>query len=62
MSKFIKIAGIIGIAALAVAAKQLSFPGVTGAAPSFTAAPSVSPAELTRGIGPLPETQIDSLY
>jgi hypothetical protein len=62
MSKFIKIATIVGIAALAIAAKQLSSSGLTGAVPSLTAASSISPAELTRGVGPLPETQIDSLY
>lgn len=64
VSKLIKIAAILGIAALVIAAKQLSSLGTDGAVPalSATTATSISPAELTRGVGPLAETQIDSLY
>ena len=64
VSKLIKIAAILGIAALVIAAKQLSSPGTDGSVPALTVttATSISPAELTRGVGPLPETQVDSLY
>jgi hypothetical protein len=63
VSKLIKIAGILGIAALVIAAKQLSPLGI-GTVPTVaaTAATSISPADLMRGVGPLPETQIDSLF
>lgn len=64
MSKFIKIATILAIAALVVAAKQMSSPGTNGTAPSLaaTTGSSISPADLTRGVGPLAETQVDSFY
>lgn len=62
MSKFIKIATILAIAGLAVAAKQLSSPSADGTGPSVAATASISPADLMRGIGPLAETQVDSLY
>lgn len=64
MSKLIKIATILAIAALVVAAKQMSFSGIDGTVPSLaaTTGSSISPADLTRGVGPLPETQVDSFY
>lgn len=64
MSKLIKIATILAIAVLVVAAKQMSFTGTDGTAPSLAATPgsSISPADLTRGVGPLPETQVDSFF
>ena len=63
MSKRIKIAAILGIAALVIAARQLSSSGADRSVAALTATTtSISPAELTRGVGPLPETQIDSLY
>ena len=64
MSKLIKIAAILGIAALVIAAKQLSSSGTDGSVPALaaTTATSISPADLMRGVGPLPETQVDSLY
>jgi hypothetical protein len=62
VSKLVKIAGVLAIAVFVVAAKQLSSGGTQGTVPSFTAASSISPAELTRGVGPLRETQVDRLY
>ena len=60
MSKLIKVALILAVAAVAIAAKQLTAPGTDKAA--LAPAASVSPAALTHSAGPLPETQIDSLY
>jgi hypothetical protein len=45
-----------------MAAKQFTSPGTDKTALSLTPAASVSPAALTHSAGPLPETQIDSLY
>lgn len=63
MSKFMKIAAILAVAALAIAAKQFSSPATNGAGTfAATATSSISPVELMRGVGPLPHTQVDSLF
>ena len=58
MSKFVKLALIIAIAAVAMAAKQLMPSG----GDKVAAAVSVSPAELTRVVGPLRESKVESLF
>jgi len=60
MSKLIKIAVILAVAAVAIAAKQIATPGTDNAAVS--SASSVSPAELTKRAGPLPELKIENLF
>jgi hypothetical protein len=62
MSKLIKLALILAVAAVAMAAKQFSSPSTDKAALSLMPAASISPAALTHSAGPLPETKIDSLY
>ncbi len=64
MSKILKVAAILGVAVVVIAAKQFSSPNADKSAIALSAAPasSVSPEELMRDIGPLRETQIDSLY
>jgi hypothetical protein len=64
MSKFAKVALIIAIAAVAMAAKQFISPDEQKLTSAVSATPgaSISPAELTRAAGPLPETKIDSLF
>ena len=58
MSKAAKIALIFAIAAVAIAAKQFVAPvGDTTTAQARPA--SISPAELTRWVGPLEETRVD---
>ena len=62
MSKLVKIAIIIGTAALLIAAKQtLPFYSADSAVPS-TARLSIAPGEMMRTIGPLPPTLVDSYY
>ncbi len=64
MSKFAKLALIIAIAAVAMATKQFMSPGEDKAATMDSATPavSVSPEELMRAAGPLPETKLESLF
>jgi len=59
MSKFAKLALIIAVAAIAMAAKQFMPSGGDKVA---IAAISISPAELTRVVGPLRESKVESLY
>jgi hypothetical protein len=63
MSKLVKIAVILAVAAVAIAARQLS-PSVDMSAEAQLLAPasSVSPAEFMHRAGPLPETQVDSYF
>jgi hypothetical protein len=61
MSKLVKITVILAIAAVAIAAKQLS-PTPTGTPPWLPPAASVSPAELMQRAGPLPETEVASYF
>jgi hypothetical protein len=60
MSKLIKVAVILAVAVVAIAAKQFASPGADKATPS--SASSVSPAELTKSVGPLPELKIENLF
>ena len=60
MSKFIKVALILAVAAVAIAAKQYTWPDAKRAAES--SATQVSPSELMHKSGPLPETKVDSYY
>jgi hypothetical protein len=64
MSKLIKIAAILAIAAVAIAAKQLTAPGVDMSAEAqlVTPATSVAPMEMMRKVGQLPETKVDSHF
>jgi hypothetical protein len=52
MSKIAKLALVFAIAVVAMAAKQFIAPGEE----------RVSPAELMRVAGPLPETKVEDLY
>jgi hypothetical protein len=61
MSKLMKVAVILAVAAVAIAAKQLSSPTTDTAAVS-TPASSVSPSEITHRAGQLPELKIENLF
>ena len=59
MSKLVKIAIIIGTAALLIAAKQV-VPLYSSDSAAFSAARlSIAPTEMMRAIGPLPPTPVD---
>jgi hypothetical protein len=60
MSKLIKLALILAIAAVAMAATRLTPPG-DRKAPAAAAA-SISPSELTRAVGALEETHIETFF
>jgi hypothetical protein len=62
MSKLIKVALILAVAAVAIAAKQLTSAEVDMSAEAQLVTPSasVAPLELMRKAGQLPETQVDS--
>jgi hypothetical protein len=64
MSKLIKIAVILAVAAVAIAAKQFVSPDVDMSAEAklLTPAPSVAPLELMRKAGQLPATKVDSHF
>jgi hypothetical protein len=62
MSKLIKIAVILAVAAVAIAAKQLAAPATDKAALSLAPASSIEPVELMHRSGPLPETKVDSYF
>jgi len=64
MSKLIKIAVILAVAAVAIAAKQLTSSEVDMSAEAklVTPAASVAPLELMRKVGHLPETKVDSHF
>jgi len=60
MSKFFKIALILAVAAVAIAATKFVASDAKHAAPA--AASSVSPMDMMRKSGPLPPTKVDSYY
>jgi hypothetical protein len=62
MSKFIKLAVIVAIGAVAVAAKQATLPAENHAGFALSAGPStsISPMEITHGVGLLVETPVDN--
>ena len=62
MSKLIKIAAILAVAAIAIAAKQLTPAGVDLSADGRLAAASVAPMDMMIHVGPLPETKVDSHF
>jgi ABC-type molybdate transport system substrate-binding protein len=62
MSKLIKIAAILAVAAVAIAAKQFASPATDTAALSVAPASSISPLELMHHTGPLPESKVDSYF
>jgi hypothetical protein len=65
MSKLIKIAVIIAVAAVAIAAKQLTSSEVDMSAEAklvVPAAASVAPMEMMRKVGHLPETHVESHF
>jgi len=60
MPKLLKIALILAVAAVAIAAKEFTWPDAKRA---VDAAPAqVAPAELMRKSGPLPETEVHDYY
>jgi len=61
MSKLVKIAIIIGTAALLIAAKQVLPPHSSDSAVS-SARSSISPGEMMRTIGPLTPTLVDNYF
>jgi hypothetical protein len=62
MSKLVKIAVILAVAAVAIAAKQFASPTTDNAALSMAPAASVSPAEIMHRSGHLPELKIENLF
>jgi hypothetical protein len=64
MSKLIKVAVILAVAAVAIAAKQLTSSEVDTSAEAKLAVPaaSVAPMEMMRKVGQLPETEVDSHF
>jgi hypothetical protein len=61
MSKIVKLALILAIAAITIGAKHLVAPA-TSVGGDATAQISISPEELTRAAGALPQTQVDSYF
>ena len=61
MSKLIKIAAIIAVAAIAIAAKQLTSTEVDMSAEAKLVVPaaSITPLEIMRKVGELPETKVE---
>jgi hypothetical protein len=64
MSKLIKIAVILAVAAVAIAAKHLTSSEVDMSAEAKLVVPaaSVAPMEMMHKVGQLPETQVDSPF
>jgi hypothetical protein len=62
MSKLIKLALILAVAAVAIAAKQLTVPGTDKTAAALSAAAGISPELLLRSAGPMTETPVESYY
>ena len=62
MSKLVKIAIIIGTAALLIAAKQAVPLFSSDSALPSAARSSIAPGEMMRTIGPLPVTLVDSYF
>jgi hypothetical protein len=62
MSKLIKVAVILAVAAVAIAAQQFATPATDKAALSMAPAASVSPGELMHRSGQLPELKIENLF
>ena len=62
MSKLIKVALILAVAAVAIAAKQLTVLGTDKTAPALSAAAGISPELLMRSAGPMTETPVESYY
>jgi hypothetical protein len=64
MSKLVKIAIILAVAALAIAAKQLTSSEVDMSAEAKLVVPaaSVAPMEMMHKVGHLPETKVDSHF
>lgn len=62
MSKLVKIAIILGAAVFLIAAKQALPLYSSDSATSSAARTSISPAEMMRTTGPLPELVVDSYY
>ena len=58
MSRLIKVAAILAIAAATLAARQLTLHGADGAAPLATQAPTIAPGDMMRKAGPLPQTEV----
>jgi len=63
MSKFIKVAAIIAIAAVAMGARMMaSSGGADAAASAVTSARTIAPLEMMRAAGPLPQTEVASYF
>ncbi len=62
MSKLVKVAVILAIAAVAIAAKQFASPTTDKTALSLTPTSSVSPSEIMRRSQELPELKIENLF
>ncbi len=62
MSKIIKVAVILAVAAVAIAAKQFASPSTDKAGLSMSAAPAISPSELMHRSKDLPELKIENLF
>jgi len=59
-SKLVKVAVIIAIAAVVMAARQATLPGADKAASLATQ--SIAPMEMMRKTGPLPQTEIADYF
>ena len=65
MSKLVKIAVIIAVAAVAIAAKQIASSEVDMSAEAklvVPAAAAIAPMDMMRKVGQLPETKVDSHF
>jgi hypothetical protein len=64
MSKLIKVAVILAVATVAIAAKQMTSSTVDMSAEAQLVAPaaSVAPMEMMINVGPLPETKVSSYF
>ena len=62
MSRLIKVAAIIAIAAATLAARQVTMHGTDEVASIGAQASTMVPIEMMRKAGPLPQTEVESYF
>lgn len=62
MTKLVKIAVVIAVGTVAIAATRLLDPSSPNSGTQAATGLSISPAEMMRTSGPLPETKVDSHF
>jgi len=62
MSRLIKVAAILAVAAATLAAWQATMPGGNAPASARAAVQTIAPFEMMRAAGPLPQTEVESYF